>query len=153
MNYNYDPNDYPPDGGGRFVFLRKRVASRRSRVDQKSMFRFEELDIWNLSIDYCLDIYKLTHNFPQYEQYALSNQLRRSSSSISTNIAEGTGTNTPKDLARYLGYATASATETISLLTLANKLGYIDQQILDELYEFAETIIRKTRRFKKTLYS
>lgn len=115
------------------------------------MFRFEELDIWNLSLEFCLDLYKTIDHFPKLERFSLSDQLRRAAISIPTNIAEGSGTNTTKDFIRFLGYSIGSTAETVSLITLAHKLDYIDSETKNELYEKAEKIIRKTRRFKQVI--
>lgn len=60
------------------------------------MFKFEQLEIWKESIIFAKKIYKATLAFPQNEQFALSNQIRRSVSSVSANIAEGLGVHQKK---------------------------------------------------------
>ena len=60
------------------------------------MFRFEDLEIWELSIDYANNCYDLAKQFPDYEIFALANQLRRSAISISNNIVEGSGSDSNK---------------------------------------------------------
>jgi len=61
-------------------------------------FRFEHLEIWTESIEYASEIYHLIKKFTREEIFALSDQLRRSSTSISTNIAEGAGSRSKKGL-------------------------------------------------------
>jgi len=51
--------------------------------------RFRELEIWKLSRAFCSDIYQITSTFPSHEKFGLTNQLRRASVSIPSNIAEG----------------------------------------------------------------
>lgn len=53
------------------------------------MFRFEELEIWQLGFQYANEIYELTKKFPSGERFNLIDQMRRASLSIPTNIAEG----------------------------------------------------------------
>lgn len=60
------------------------------------MFRFEELEIWKSSIVYTKNIYFFTNTFPKQELFSLVDQLRRSSSSIAANIAEGSGSSSKK---------------------------------------------------------
>ena len=55
------------------------------------MFRFEQLEIWRLSVNYAKLCYEATKTFPKEEQFGLANQLRRAAVSISNNIAEGSG--------------------------------------------------------------
>lgn len=114
-------------------------------------FRFEHLDIWKDSNIYTLKIYKLTKTFPREEQFALVDQLRRSASSISANIAEGSGSSSNKDFCHYLDIATKSVYETVSHLHLAYQLGYISDTIRQDLYSEAESIVKKIKSFKKWL--
>ncbi|MCM2553038.1 four helix bundle protein [Chryseobacterium sp. Ch-15] len=53
------------------------------------MGNYKELIVWQKSVDFVTDIYSCTKNFPKEELYSLTNQIRRSSISISSNIAEG----------------------------------------------------------------
>lgn len=59
-------------------------------------FSFEKLDVWKNSKEFILDIYLITNKFPTSENYGIVSQIKRSSSSIATNIAEGTSRNTKK---------------------------------------------------------
>jgi len=114
------------------------------------MFRFEGLEIWRLSIVYGKKLYKLSFKFPYDERFALSDQLRRASVSISNNIAEGSG-GTNKDFANFLNMAIKSTLETANILHFAKEQNYISEQVRLVLYEEAEKLIRKIRAFKKTL--
>jgi four helix bundle protein len=72
--------------------------------------------------------------FPKEETFSLVSQLKRCSSSIPTNIAEGTGRFTQKDFAGYLQNALGSSHELEYLLILSNELNFIDKQIFDKLF-------------------
>ena len=115
------------------------------------MFRFEELEIWKLAIEYGNDLYNIADKFPSKEIYGLCSQLRRSAVSISNNIAEGSGASTDKDFCSFLDISVKSALETVNILYFAKIRGYINEEKRLELYENAEKIIRKIRSFKKTL--
>lgn len=72
---------------------------------------FRQLRIWELSHALTLKIYQITKSFPKEELFALTSQMRRSSSSIPTNIAEGCGRGSNNDYARFLQIAVGSAYE------------------------------------------
>lgn len=62
---------------------------------------FKKCDIWQLSHSFTLEIYKMTSIFPKEELYGLTSQIRRASSSIPTNISEGCGRNSDKNLINF----------------------------------------------------
>jgi four helix bundle protein len=114
-------------------------------------FRFEHLDIWKDSIIYSKKVYKLSKSFPRHEMFALTNQLRRAVNSISTNIAEGTGSSSKKDFSHFLDIAIKSTFETVSLLYLAEQENYIKEIERLKLYEEAEILVKKIQAFKRSL--
>ena len=114
------------------------------------MFRFETLDIWKLAIEYNKNIYRTTKVFPRSEDYALTNQLRRASVSISNNIAEGSsGTN--KGFIKYLNISIGSALETVNILQIAKDQDYISESSRVKYYRKAEVLIKKIRSFQKSI--
>ncbi|WP_415040031.1 four helix bundle protein [Flavobacterium sp.] len=78
------------------------------------VFSFEKLDVWQNAKSLILIVYKLTNDFPTNETYGITSQIKRSSSSIATNIAEGTSRNTKKDKAHFLTVSYSSAMETLN---------------------------------------
>ena len=72
-----------------------------------------------------LSVYKETNGFPKSEQFNLISQLRRSATSIPTNLAEGCGKYSQSDFANYLQIALGSSNEVDYLLLLAHELGYL----------------------------
>jgi four helix bundle protein len=112
------------------------------------MFRFEDLDIWKLGIEYSRRCYAVASEFPNIERFALSDQLRRAAVSIPTNIAEGSG-GTEKEFCSFLNIAVRSCLETVSLLIVAEKLGYITMNERMGLYGEAEILIKKTRAMRR----
>ncbi len=94
---------------------------------------FRELKIWEISHQLTLKVYRITKQFPKEETYALTSQIRRSSSSIPTNIAEGCGRGTNKEFAQFLQIAIGSAYELDYQILLAKDLEYIDKNTYSEL--------------------
>jgi len=84
----------------------------------------KDLDAWKNSIDFVVQIYKLTKSFPPGESYALSQQLRRASVSIASNIAEGSARNSSKELVRFLHLSLGSLSEVETQLIIGRKLNY-----------------------------
>lgn len=114
-------------------------------------FRFENLEIWKLAIEYGNKIYDLADSLPQKELFGLGSQFRRSAVSQSNNIAEGSGSNSIKDFKNYLDIAIKSTLEIVSMLFFAERRNYITESQRLELYEEAEKLVRKIRAFKKSL--
>jgi len=115
------------------------------------MFRFEELEIWRLAVDYGNKLYDIADSLPQKELYGLGLQMRKAGLSISNNIAEGSGASTNKDFRSFLDISIKSTLETVNILYFALLRKYISKAQRIELYEEAEKLIRKIRAFKKTL--
>jgi four helix bundle protein len=86
---------------------------------------FKKYDIWQLSHELTLEVYKITSIFPKEELFGLTSQIRRAVSSIPTNISEGCGRNSDKEFNQFLNIALGSASETEYLLTLSKDLNYI----------------------------
>ena len=115
------------------------------------MHRFKELEIWKKSRIFCVKIYSATSAFPSEEKFGLTNQLRRATVSIPSNIAEGSSRQSNKDFARFLEIAIGSAYEIETQLLIAFDLGYINQIKLDELCFNIDRIIKMTSKFRSTL--
>jgi four helix bundle protein len=113
------------------------------------IFSFEKLDVWQNSRDFVLTIYKLTNNFPSSEIYSITSQIKRSSSSIATNIAEGTSRNTNKDKAHFLTISYSSATETLNHLIISKDLDYISEEEYLLCREKLEKICNQINSLKK----
>ncbi|WP_300567958.1 four helix bundle protein [Flavobacterium sp.] len=115
------------------------------------MHQFKELGIWKKSRAFCSEIYTITSNFPSDEKFGLTNQLRRASVSIPSNIAEGSSRNSNKDFSRFLEIAIGSAYEIETQLLIASDLGFIHQEKSESLIIQLEQIIKMTSKFRSTL--
>ena len=112
---------------------------------------FRQLKVWEKPHQLALAVYKATKAFPKEELYGLTSQIRRSSMSIPTNIAEGCGRNTDADFARFLQMAMGSASETEYQLILAHDLGFLPQDSYEKLRNEAEEVKRMLASLLKTL--
>lgn len=101
---------------------------------------FKNLKIWQLSREFVKNIYDITEHFPKHEFHSMTNQLRRASYSIPSNIAEGSGKNSQKDFARYLSIVNGSVKECECFLILSKDLEYITQKEFNELNQKLEII-------------
>lgn len=112
---------------------------------------FKKYDIWNLSHELTLEIYSISNQFPNSEIYGLTSQIRRASSSIPTNIAEGCGRDSDAEFSRFLTIALGSANETEYLLILLKDLIYIDNTSFESLTVKVNLIKRKIFSLKQKL--
>ena len=101
--------------------------------DANKRFSFENLEAYKVAKDLVVEIYKLQKTFPREELFALGDQIRRSASSITSNIAEGSGRNSYKEKIHYLEIAFGSMTESFSQLQIAVELGYISDDDIESL--------------------
>jgi four helix bundle protein len=83
---------------------------------------FKDLIVWQRAIQLTVSIYKLTAGFPDAKRFGLTNQLRRASVSIASNIAEGYGKSTKGEYLQFLGHARGSCAEVETQLTIAREL-------------------------------
>ena len=85
----------------------------------------KKLDVWNCALDLVLAIYKLTAGFPKEERFCLTEQIRRASLSIPSNVAEGAARQTKKEFVQHLHIAQGSLSELDTQLELAKRLKYL----------------------------
>ena len=99
---------------------------------------FEDLFVWQKSVEFAKEIYLLTDRKGLNTDFGLKNQMRDAVVSISTNIAEGFERRSRKEHLNFLNIAKASAGETRSLLYVAFEVGYVERGELDLLREKAK---------------
>ena len=124
------------------------------------MKNFKELLIWQRSHQLVLEIYLITKSFPKDELFGLTSQMRRSSASIPTNIAEGCSRNSDAEMNRFLIIAQDSATELEYQIILSKDLSYISTEIFDtlcleltEIRKMINTFSQKTFAIHKSFTS
>lgn len=100
---------------------------------EERLFSFEKLEAYREARLLVREVYRLQNKFPQEEKYALGDQIRRSSTSITSNIAEGCGRNSLKEKINFISIAFGSLSESFSQLQNAQDLGYIRGEEIDAL--------------------
>ncbi len=121
---------------------------------------FHKLKVWERSHRLTLSIYLHTKDFPKDELYGLTNQMRRASSSIPTNIAEGCGHDSQAEFTRFLLMAMGSSSELEYQLILSHDLQYIDDKIflelsseLNEVRRMLNSLIQKVKRDREEYFA
>jgi four helix bundle protein len=101
---------------------------------------FEEINAWKLARDLNLQVYKLSSRQVFFNDFALRDQIRRASISISSNIAEGFEREGNKEFRQFLSVAKASTAEVKSQLYLAFDLQYLNEEEFNNLKQSADNI-------------
>jgi len=115
------------------------------------MRNYQKWEITLLARRMAVDVYQRLQHFPPDERFALCQQLRRASTSVGANIAEGGGRETAKDIARFLSQAIGSACEVEFLLLLSQDLGYISDELRAPLSKQLETLKHKIYRLRQKI--
>lgn len=89
---------------------------------QNTISSYKDLIVWQKSMDLAVGIYELTENYPKEEIYGITSQMRRSSVSVPSNIAEGRYRGTKKDYANFLRIAYSSGAELETQIQLSKRL-------------------------------
>ena len=117
------------------------------QLDCYNMRDFKELEIWKIAREINKLVYSITRNFPVDEIYGLTNQLRRASVGVSSNIAEGCGRRTSRDFVQFLHNAMGSLKEVESQIFIAKDLNYLSDEESDELMEEVDKLGKKLNSF------
>lgn len=112
---------------------------------------FENLEVWQKSLTLSKVIYEVTKQFPEEEKFGITNQMRRSVISIISNIAEGSMRGSDKDFARFISIAMGSASELKAQAILPRELGFVKENIANDIIEETNSVARMLYGLKKRL--
>ncbi|HGY54836.1 MAG TPA: four helix bundle protein [Caldithrix abyssi] len=112
---------------------------------------YKDLVVWQKAYSLCLDVYKLTKQFPDEEKYGLTSQIKRAAVSIPSNIAEGYGRKTTKEYIQFLYIAYGSLCELETQLMLAKDLKYSRNMKEDTYIENLMEVERMLKSLIKSL--
>ena len=101
---------------------------------------FEDMPVWQKAMELAVKIFNLTETLPKKEDYSLTSQIRRSSLSVSGNIAEGFGRKHTKDKLNFYYHSRGSLSETKSHLIYGRKVGYFEKKEFEDLSNFIDGI-------------
>lgn len=99
----------------------------------KKARNFRQYPVWQAAVAYATDVYKISSTLPYFEKKGLCDQMQRAVVSISSNIAEGSAKPTDADFARFLDTSLGSAYEVETQLLIAKNVGYITEEIYNDL--------------------
>jgi four helix bundle protein len=109
-------------------------------MDGSRVQSFRDLLVWQKSMELTVAVYRITQSFPREEGFGLTSQLRRSSISIPSNIAEGQGRLNTREFRQFLGVARGSNCELQTQLEIARRLGLGDAQLLNDAESLSHEI-------------
>jgi four helix bundle protein len=109
-------------------------------MDGSRVQSFRDLLVWQKSMELTVAVYRITQSFPREEGFGLTSQLRRSSISIPSNIAEGQGRLNTREFRQFLGVARGSNCELQTQLEIARRLGLGDAQLLKDAESLSHEI-------------
>ena len=96
-------------------------------------YSFQKLNVWQESKKLVVDVYNLLDSFPQFEKYALCDQIRRAIVSVPSNIAEGSGRKSLKEQIHFLEISYGSLMEAYNQLLIAVDLTYISKESVEAI--------------------
>ena len=98
---------------------------------------YRDIKAWQKSMALVTEVYRVTSNFPRQEMYGLAGQVRKASTSVPSNIAEGKGRQTKKDYLQFLYRARGSSLEVQTQLEIARNLEFLDDATFAKIIEQA----------------
>jgi four helix bundle protein len=116
------------------------------------MATHKELQVWKKGIEFVKQIYQMTQLFPKEEFYGLSNQMRRSAVSIPSNIAEGYGRLSNKEIKHFLYIALGSASELETQLIISKELKFTPDEVVESIDSEINEIIKMLASLIKTIF-
>jgi four helix bundle protein len=111
----------------------------------------KELKVWQKGIELVKAIYLATDSFPKAEVFGLTSQIRRAAVSIPSNIAEGAGRHSEKELIHFLYITLGSASELETQIIIAKELSFLEINKSEEIQEMILEIIKMTSALIKSI--
>jgi four helix bundle protein len=115
------------------------------------MNNIQKLDVWQEAISLAVEVYKVTSSFPKEELYGLTSQSRRSAISVPSNIAEGAGRNSNKEFNHFFGISNGSGCELYTQLIIANRLQFLQDEVLNPLLQRIHIVQKMTCRLQQSI--
>lgn len=114
------------------------------------MANFKELLVWQKSIDFVTEIYRITEAFPKTEIYGLISQIKRAAISIPSNIAEENSRRSKHDYLQFLKISRGSCAEVETQLIISKNLGFLNE---DDYLKLDQEIIDISKMLNGLIYS
>lgn len=114
-------------------------------------YKFQNLEIYQLSLEYIDLIYALAEKLPRNEDFNLKSQIIRAATSIALNIAEGSTSQSDAEQARFLGMALRSFIETVGCQDIIERRKYVTGDDLRPSREIGSKLFAKVQSMKRFL--
>jgi four helix bundle protein len=122
----------------------EKIRTKNLQRQRTNIRHFRDLEVYQLAMDSAMRIFELSKQFPAEERYSLTDQIRRSSRSVCTNIAEAWRKRRyPNAFVSKLSDSDAEAAETQVWLEFACKCGYLNRTVVEELDNTYDHIMGK----------
>lgn len=112
---------------------------------------FKDMPVWQKALELSVKVFELSANLPRSEDYGLTSQIRRSSNSVSGNIAEAFGRKSKKDKSNFYIIARGSAYETQSHLIYGQRVGYFEADEVNQIFADYDNLIHEINKILKSL--
>jgi four helix bundle protein len=117
----------------------------------KLKHNFKNLKVWQKAVDLAVKVYELTKLFPYEERFGIISQMRRSSVSIPSNIAEGTARNSSKSFSNCLDISLGESFELETQGIIAHRVGILEQEHYNLFIEQLSEVQKMIIGFKNTI--
>ena len=114
-------------------------------------WRFEDLEIWQLSRDLAVKFHTVAERLDQRRCHRYAEQLRAAGLSLPSNVAEGSGSEHAKEFQQFLNIARRSLFEDASMLLVFEKMGFVETDEVTTLLENCDHLSRKITSLSRTL--
>ncbi len=118
--------------------------------DEKNAYHYKQLNVWQKAIKLVIHVYSATKKFPEHEKNGLISQMRRSVVSIPSNIAEGYGRHSDKDLVRFINFAKGSLYELDTQIEISMQLKYLKLKDFDLISSLMDETSRMLSGLRKS---
>ncbi len=116
-----------------------------------SLKSYENLIVWQKSMDLVIMIYEITNKFPDCEKYGLTTQMRRAAISIPSNIAEGSKRSTRKDFRYFINTAYGSGAELETQIKITERLCYVKSKDLEKIDNNLNEVMKMLNKLSSKL--
>jgi four helix bundle protein len=113
----------------------------------------KDLKIWQKSIAIVEECYKVSANLPAVERFGLTSRIRRASTPVPANIAEGFGRCNAREFLRFLAIASGSLRELETHLVIACRLGFLGERAIEPLFQSIDDLARMIYRMRTSISS
>ena len=121
------------------------------RDNRRTKFRFEDLQIWQLSVEIAEILFNIADELEEKKLFRFAEQLRGAGISMSNNIAEGSGSLSKKEFIQFLNFARRSTFENANMTIIFTRRGLIAQQRSDDVLQKLDMLCRKITSFQRSL--